>query len=61
MGRSVQGSSGNLQVRFLPGTDLKVRELELRRVTTEIARSQPPGTSIVNVGAQDFTAVQPAS
>jgi len=52
----VRGSSGSLQVRFLPGTDLKIRELELRRRATELAREQPPGTS-VRVGAQDFAAV----
>ena len=53
---SVQGSGGSLSVRFTPGTDLGVRELELRRAASEIARAQPPGT-FVEVGAEDFSAI----
>jgi len=42
----VRGSTGSFQVRFEPGTDLKVRELELRRIAAHLQREQPRGTSI---------------
>ncbi len=52
----VRGSRGNFQVRFARGTDLKVRELELRRVAAELVRTQPRGTSI-EVDSQDLEAM----
>ncbi len=52
----VRGSGGSFRVRFEPGTDIKVRELELQRLAAELARSQPQGT-VVNVSAQDFAAL----
>ena len=42
----VRGSFGRYQVRFEPGSDLKVRELELRRVAAAIQREQPRGTRV---------------
>jgi len=50
----VTGSAGNLRVRFEPGADLKVRELEMQRLAADLARAQPQGTSVV-VSAQDLT------
>ncbi len=52
----VRGSGGWFTVRFRAGTDLKVRELELQRIASELARTQPEGT-VVEVSAQDLTAV----
>ena len=48
----IRGSSGRFQVRFEPGTDMKVRELELQRVASAIQREQPLGT-VVNVTSFD--------
>ena len=42
----VQGSGGNYEVRFEPRTNMKVRELELRRIAADIQRDQPQGTSV---------------
>ena len=53
---SILGSSGSYRIRFRPGTDLKVRELELRRVASELARSQPIGT-IVDVSSNDLSLI----
>ncbi|MDX1389690.1 MAG: efflux RND transporter permease subunit, partial [Acidobacteriota bacterium] len=51
----IRGSSGSMQMRFEPGTNLKVRELELRRVAADLARTQPVGTTVeVNTGDLDF-------
>jgi len=49
----VRGSGGNVTVRFEPGTDIKVRELEIQRLAAELTRAQPQGTAI-NVNAQDL-------
>ena len=46
---SVRGSSGDFGVRFESGTDVKVRELELRRIAATIQRDQPRNRSGVNV------------
>jgi multidrug efflux pump subunit AcrB/ABC-type multidrug transport system ATPase subunit len=40
----VHGSNGTYRVRFSPSADVQVRELELRRVAADLARSQPRGT-----------------
>jgi multidrug efflux pump subunit AcrB/ABC-type multidrug transport system ATPase subunit len=42
----IRGSFGRYQVKFERGSDLKVRELELRRIAAAIEREQPRGTSI---------------
>ena len=42
----INASSGNFRVRFKPGTDLKLRELDLNRITAELTRTQPPGTRV---------------
>ncbi|MDX1385459.1 MAG: efflux RND transporter permease subunit, partial [Thermoanaerobaculia bacterium] len=42
----IRGSFGRYQVRFEPGADLDVRELELRRIAAAIEREQPRGTTI---------------
>jgi len=52
----IRGSAGNFRIRFKPGTDLKVRELDLQRIAAELLRDQPRG-SFVRVDAQDFTAL----
>ena len=36
----------SLTVRFEPGTELKVREIDLRRLAAELVRTQPRGTAI---------------
>ena len=43
----VRGSGGTLQIRFEAGTDLEIRELELRRVAAELVREQPRGLSVL--------------
>jgi len=50
----IRGSSGRFQVRFEPGTDLKVRELELQRIAAALQRSQPRGT-LVSVTSFDLS------
>ncbi len=52
----VRGSAGSFRVRFEPGTDLELAELELQRLAAELARSQPRG-SAVEVSAQDLAAL----
>ncbi len=52
----IHGSTGSLSVRFERGTDLKVRELDLRRVAAELVRTQPRGT-LIEVSALDLTAI----
>ena len=42
----IRGSSGSLTVRFESGTELKVREIDLRRLAAELVRTQPRGTAI---------------
>ena len=42
----IRGSTGNLRVQFEPGSDLKVRELELQRVAAALQREQPRGTVV---------------
>ncbi len=48
----ISGSGGSFRVRFKPGTDIKVRQLEMQRLAVELTRSQPKGTWIT-VNAQD--------
>ncbi|TDI50158.1 MAG: ATP-binding cassette domain-containing protein [Acidobacteria bacterium] len=52
----INDSSGTMGIRFAPDVDLKVRELELRRVAAELVRAQPRGTTI-DVQSQDLSAV----
>ncbi len=52
----INDSSGTMGIRFAPDVDLKVRELELRRVAAELVRTQPRGASI-NVQSQDLSVV----
>ena len=52
-GGQVYGSSGQYWVRFEPGGDIKVRELELRRVAATIEREQPRGTAWVSVSSTE--------
>ncbi|HXV76657.1 MAG TPA: efflux RND transporter permease subunit, partial [Candidatus Polarisedimenticolaceae bacterium] len=51
----IRDSGGTFTVRFEPGSDLKVRELELRRLATDLVRTQPRGT-LIDVSALDLTA-----
>ena len=48
-GGRVRGPSGNYWVRFETGGDIKVRELELRRIAAAIEREQPRGSASVQV------------
>ncbi len=50
----IRGSSGTFRIRFEPGADIEIRELELRRLAAELVRTQPRGSSI-DVSAQDLT------
>ena len=52
----VRDFSGQLSITFAPGTNLKVRELDLRRAAAEIQRTQPKGT-FVGVSSQDLSAL----
>ena len=47
----IEGSSGNLQIEFEPDTDIRVREYELRRVASQLAREQPKGTTNIFVSS----------
>lgn len=53
----ITGSSGFITIRFEKDADIKVRELDLRRVAADLAHTQPPGT-VIDVGASmDFSAM----
>ena len=52
----VQGGAGDYRVRFAPRTNMKVRELELRRVASDIQRGQPNGTAVVVRSMESGTA-----
>ena len=49
----VRGAGGNFQVRFESGTDIKVRELELRRIAAAIQRDQPRGLAWISVSSTE--------
>ena len=51
----VHGAEGRLQVRFESDTDIKVRELELRRIAAAIERQQPRGQAGVRVSSTEAT------
>lgn len=52
-GGSIRGPSGEFWVRFEPGGDIKVRELELRRIAAAIQREQPRGSASVRVSSTE--------
>ena len=52
-GGEVTGSGGSYWVRFERGSDMKVRELELRRIAAAIQREQPRNTSQVRVSSTE--------
>ena len=52
-GGSVRGSSGNYWVRFESGGDIKVRELELRRIAADIQRQQPRNAAALQVQSRE--------
>ena len=52
-GGEVRGSSGQYWVRFEPGGDIKVRELELRRIAAAIVRRQPRNSTWMNVSSTE--------
>ena len=52
----IRGSSGSFTIRFASDADIKVRELDLRRLAAELMRVQPRGT-FVDVSSQDLTTV----
>lgn len=49
----VRGSGGDFRVRFEAGTDIKVRELELRRIAAAILREQPRGQANLSVSSTE--------
>ena len=53
---TINGSGGTLDLTFEPGTDVKVRQLELQRIANELAKEQPRG-SYINVGGMDFSVI----
>ena len=53
----IWGSSGSYEVRFEPRTNMKVRELELRRIAADIQRAQPDG-SWVQVSSYESSTAQ---
>ena len=55
----VRGAGGDFRVRFEAGTDIKVRELELRRIAAAIQREQPRGQASVSVSSiEESTSAQ---
>ncbi|HKQ60094.1 MAG TPA: efflux RND transporter permease subunit, partial [Candidatus Polarisedimenticolaceae bacterium] len=52
----VRGAGGTFRVRFEPGVDIQVRELDLQRLAAELQRSQPRGSRIV-VEQDTFTRI----
>jgi multidrug efflux pump subunit AcrB/ABC-type multidrug transport system ATPase subunit len=52
----VSGSGGSFTVSFEPGTDIKVRQLDMQRLAIELKRNQPKETTI-RVDAQDFSII----
>ena len=50
-GGTVRGSGGNYYVRFERGGDMKVRELELRRIASAVQRQQPRNSASVEVSS----------
>ena len=49
----IRGSGGRLQIQFEKGTDIKVREYEIRRIAAKLQREQPRNTTYINVRTQD--------
>jgi multidrug efflux pump subunit AcrB/ABC-type multidrug transport system ATPase subunit len=50
----IRGSTGTLTVQLERGADVRVRELQLRQIAAEIARTQPRGT-VVEVSSFDLS------
>src|SRR5688572_22000201 len=50
----INGSTATVTIRFEPGSNYRVRELELTRMAADIQRTQPQGT-FINVGANNDT------
>ncbi len=43
---TVNGSGGSLRLIFEPGTDIRIRELELQRIAAELQKEQPRGSAV---------------
>ncbi len=52
----ITGSQGSLTFNFEAGTDVKIRQLELQRIATELLKTQPRG-SFISVDAQDTSMI----
>ena len=52
-GGQVYGSGGEYWVRFEPGTDVRVRELELRRIAAALQRQQPRNSAWMHVSSTE--------
>ena len=52
----VSGAGGSFTILFERGVDLKVRELEVRRIAADLARTQPRN-AFLDVQAQDSSAI----
>lgn len=49
----IRGSSGNMQILFELGTDIKIREYELGRIAADLQRLQDRGTTSIQVRRND--------
>ena len=49
----IRGSSGNMQISFQLGTDIKIREYELGRIAADLQRQQDRGTTSIQVRRND--------
>lgn len=49
----IRGSQGTLEIEFDPATDIKIREYEVRRIASRLAREQPRNTTYIDVRTAD--------
>lgn len=52
----INGSNALVTISFEPGSNYRVRELELSRIAADLTRTQPQGT-FINVGANDSSLI----
>ena len=52
----IAGNQGTLNIEFEPGSNYRIRELELRRIAADLTRHQPTGT-IIRVSSQDTSVI----
>lgn len=54
----IRGATGELRVTLAKGADLRTRELELRQIAADVARTQPRGT-VIDVNTFDLSLISP--